>query len=103
MASEVIHYKDYLLPVGSYCQISEEGVPHNSMKARTRGAISLGPSENAHGWQKFYALDTDKVVVERQWLRLPMTGAVIIRINKLAVGQPTITTCLHGSKGTSDR
>ena len=62
MAGEVIHYKkDYSLPVGSYCQISEECAPRNSMKARTRGAISFGPSGNAQGGQKFYSLDTGKL------------------------------------------
>ena len=65
MAGEVIHYKDYSLPVGSYYQISEEGVPRNSMKPRMHGAISLGPSGNSQGGQKFFALDTGKVVVRR--------------------------------------
>ena len=34
MTSEVVSYKNYLFLVGSYCQISEEGTPRNSMVAR---------------------------------------------------------------------
>ena len=89
MTSEVVLYKNCSFPFGSYCQISEEGTPRNSMLARTRGAISLGPSGNVQGGHKFYALDTKSVVVRRQWVRLPMTEAVIKRIESLAVGQPS--------------
>ena len=59
------------------------------MLARTRGAIALGPSGNVQGGHKFYALDTRSVVVRRQWVRLPMTDAVIARIERLALGQPS--------------
>ena len=89
MTGEVIHYKFCSVPFGCYCQISEEGTPRNSMLARTRGAIALGPSGNVQGGQKFYALDTRSVVVRRQWVRLPMTDAVIARIERLALGQPS--------------
>ena len=57
--------------------------------ARTRGAIALGPSGNAQGGHKFYTLDTRSVVVRRQWVRLPMTAAIIARIELLAQGQPS--------------
>ena len=89
MTGEVIHYKFCSVPFGCYCQISEEGTPRNNMLVRTRGAIALGPSGNVQGGQKFYALDTRSVVVRRQWVRLPMTDAVIARIERLALGQPS--------------
>ena len=44
MTGEVVHYKYCSIPFGCYCQISEEGTPRNSMLARTRGAIALGPA-----------------------------------------------------------
>jgi hypothetical protein len=77
MTGEVVHYKYYCVPFGSYCQISKEDTPRNSMLARTEGAIALGPSGNAQGGIKFYTLATGKVVVQRQFKRLPMTDAVI--------------------------
>jgi hypothetical protein len=89
MTGEVVHYKFCSIPFGCYCQISEEGTPRNSMLARTRGAIALGPSGNVQGGHKFFALDTKSVVVRRQWVRLPMTAAVIARLERLALGQPS--------------
>jgi hypothetical protein len=89
MTGEVVHYKFCFIPFGCYCQISEEGTPRNSMLARTRGAIALGPSGNAQGGHKFYTLDTRSVVVRRQWVRLPMTEALIARIELLAQDQPS--------------
>ena len=89
MTGEVVHYKYCCIPFGCYCQISKEGTPRNSMLARTEGAIALGPSGNAQGGHKFFTLATAEVVVRRQWVRLPMTEAVIARISLLAVGQPS--------------
>jgi len=40
MTGEVMHYKYYCVPFGSYCQISKEDTPRNSMLARTEGAIA---------------------------------------------------------------
>ena len=59
------------------------------MLVRTRGAIALGPIGNAQGGHKFYTLDTRSVVVRRQWVRLPMTEALIARIELLAQDQPS--------------
>jgi hypothetical protein len=46
MTGEVVYYKYYSVPFGSYCQISKEDTPRNSMLARTEGALALGPSGN---------------------------------------------------------
>jgi hypothetical protein len=61
------------------------------MLARTEGAIALGPSGNAQGGIKslLWPQATGKVVVHRQFKRLPMTDAVIACIGLLAVGQPS--------------
>jgi len=75
---------------GRYCQIHEEDQPRNSMAARTQGAISLGPSGNFQGGQKFYTLTTGKVVVRRAWTELPTSNSVITRIHLLAKGMPAL-------------
>ena len=86
MTGEVVHYKYCSIPFGCYCQISAEGTPRNSMLARTESALALGPSGNTQGGHKFWTLNTGRVVVRRQWVRLPMTVAVIARIDLMAVG-----------------
>jgi hypothetical protein len=63
MSGEVVNYKFCSMGFGRYCQIHEEDQPRNSLAARTQGAISLGPSGNSQGGQKFYTLTTGKVVV----------------------------------------
>ena len=62
MSGEVVNYKYCKMGFGRYCQIHEEDKPRNSNNARTQGEISLGPSRNAQGDQKFYTLTTGKVV-----------------------------------------
>ncbi len=41
MSGQVITYKQYLLPFGTYCQVHEEDGQRNSLVARTQGAISV--------------------------------------------------------------
>jgi hypothetical protein len=71
------------LKFGSYCQVAEDVTPRNSLAARTRGAISMGPSGNLSGGQRFLTLDTGKLVVGNRWKELPMTSAVIDCVNML--------------------
>ncbi len=71
------------LKFGSYCQVAEDVTPRNSLAARTRGAISMGPSGNLSGGQHFLALDTRKMIVRNQWKELPMPLAVINCVNLL--------------------
>ncbi|MGL6132320.1 MAG: hypothetical protein ACRCZ9_11980, partial [Fusobacteriaceae bacterium] len=92
MSGEVINYKQYCLPFGTYCQVHEEDSPRNNMAPRTQGAISMGPNNNQQGGQIFYTLTTGKIVVRRSWNVLPMPDAVINRVNKLAEDQPQILT-----------
>jgi hypothetical protein len=58
MSSEVLDFKKFSLPFGSYCQVHEEKLPRNSLASRTIGAISLGPSGNAQGGHRFLTLNT---------------------------------------------
>ena len=64
MSGETLDYKKHLsLQVGHYFQVHEEDLPRNSQLARTKGAISLGPSGNLQGGFKFVALNTGKKIV----------------------------------------
>jgi hypothetical protein len=108
MSGETINYKQYCLPLGTYCQVHEEDSLRNSMAARTQGAISLGPSNNRQGAQKFYTLTTGKVVVRRSWNVIPMTDKVITRVNQLGADQPQLLTFFNrnnreiGDKSTTE-
>ena len=77
MSGEIINYKQYCLPFGSYCQVHKEDLPRNSMEPRTQGAISLGPSTNRQGSQKFYNLITARVIIRRSWTVIPTNDGVI--------------------------
>ena len=90
MSGEVADFKYCNMGFGRYCQIHEDDHPRNSLKARTRGAISLGPSGNAQGGHKFYTLDNGTVVVRRAWTELPTPQSVIERIHLLARGMPAM-------------
>ena len=83
MTGAKLHMSQLQLKFGSYCQVAEDVTPRNSLAARTRGAISMGPSGNLSGEQRFLALDTDKLIVRNCWKELPMPSAVIDRVNVL--------------------
>ena len=80
--------KDLRLPTGAYCQVHEEELPRNSQKARTLGAICLGPTGNDQGGYKFMSLKTEEKITRYSWDELPMPDSVIARVNKLAKDQP---------------
>ena len=92
MSGECINYKHYCVPFGTYCQVHKEDGPHNSMTARTQGAISMGPSNNRQGGQVFFTLTTAKVVVHCSWNVIPMPNTVIAHVNKLGRDQPNLLT-----------
>jgi hypothetical protein len=78
-----LHMNQLQLKFGSYCQVAEDVNPCNSVAARTHGAISMGPSSNLSGGQRFLALDTGTLIVRNFWKELPMPLAVIDRVNVL--------------------
>jgi hypothetical protein len=53
MTGRGIHADNLLLKFGTYCQVSENVEPRNSLAERTRGAISIGNSGNLRGGQAF--------------------------------------------------
>jgi hypothetical protein len=93
MSGETLDFKKHLsLQIGQYCQIHEEDTPRNSQVARTKGAISLGPSGNLQGSFKFMALSSSKKIVRRSWEVIPLPDVVINRVNELGKYQPLIMT-----------
>jgi hypothetical protein len=99
MSGETLDYKKHLsLQLGQYCQVQEEDNPRNSQIARTKGAISLGPSGNLQGGFKFMALNSGNKIVRRTWGVIPMPDLVIDRVNALDRDQPPHMTFtdIHG-------
>ena len=99
MSGETLDYKKHLrLQIGQYCQVHEEDTLRNSLRPRTKGAISLGPSGNLQGGFKFMALNTGKKIIQRSWDVIPMPDTVITRVNTLGNDQPEqlIFTDRHG-------
>jgi hypothetical protein len=83
MAGAQLHMSQLQLKFGSYCQIAEDVTPRNSLAARMCGTISMRPSRNLSGGQRFLALDTGKLIVRNCQKELPMPLAVINRVNVL--------------------
>jgi len=83
MTGAQLHINRLQLKFGSYCQVAEDVTPRNSLAARTRAAISMGPSRNLSGVHCFLALDSGKMIVRNRWKELPMPTAVIDRVNVL--------------------
>jgi hypothetical protein len=67
MTGAKLHMSQLQLKFGSYCQVAEDVTPRNSLAVRTRRAISMGPSGNLLGGQRFLALDTSKMIVRNCW------------------------------------
>jgi hypothetical protein len=68
MTGAQLHMNHLRLKFGSYCQVAEDVTPRNSLAARTRAAISMGPSGNLSGGHRFLALDTRKMIKRPSWL-----------------------------------
>jgi hypothetical protein len=99
MSGLTLDYKKHLrLQLGQYCQVHEEDTPCNSLRPRTKGAISLGPSSSLQGGFKFMALNIGKKIIWHSWDVIPMPDMVITRVNMLGNDQPEqlIFTNRHG-------
>jgi hypothetical protein len=99
MSGETLYFNKHLsLQISQYCQVHEEDTPQNSQVARTKGAISIGPSGNLQGGFKFMALNSDKKIVQCSWDVIPLPDVVINRINELGKDQPRLMmfTDRHG-------
>jgi hypothetical protein len=100
VSGETLDFKKHIsLQIGHYWQVHEEDTPRNSQVARTKGAISLGPSGNLQGGFKFMALNSGKKIVRRSWDVIPLPYVVVNRVNELGKDQPRLMTFTdrHGS------
>ena len=89
LLGQVLDRKKHLdLEFGEYCQVHEENNPKNSDKARTLGAICLGPTGNEQGGYKFMSLVTGEKITRHLYDALPMPDSVIKRVNKLGKDMP---------------
>ena len=78
LGGKPLSYKKHLTTAfGSYVQTHEEDKPQNDQKARTRGAISLGPTFDEQGSYKFLVLNTGEKITRRKWDEVPMPDMVI--------------------------
>jgi hypothetical protein len=85
MTGEKFDYNKHCrIEVGAYAQVHEEPHPLNSMQPRTIGAIALGPARNLQGGYRFMNLNTGKVIIRRNFTKLPMPDDVIRRIEQMA-------------------
>ena len=97
MTGAQLHMSQLQLKIGSFCQVAKDVTPCNSLAACLHGAISMGPSGNLSGGQRFLALDTGKLIVRNCWKELPMPLAVIDRVNGIGHAKHSIlvfTDCL---------
>jgi hypothetical protein len=93
MSGETLDFKKHLsLQIGQCCQVHEEDTHRNSRDARTKGAISLGPSGNIQGGFKFMALNSGNKIVRRSWDVISLPDVVINRVNELGKDQPHLVT-----------
>jgi hypothetical protein len=88
MSGDIIDFKKFSLPFGSYCQVHEEKLPRNSLVNRTLGAISLGPSRNAQGRHNLFTLNTSRVITRWSWDVIPMPKSIVDRVNFIGRDQP---------------
>jgi hypothetical protein len=77
---------------GSYVQVWEPSAQTNSLKMRRRRAIALGPLQMSTTSYLFLALDTGMIINRAQFTEIPMTAAVIARVNELGYGKPELLT-----------
>ena len=92
MSGRGVSVEDLRVPFGSYVQVTNATMPHNSLEPRTRGAIALGMMGNNTGGRVLLALDTGKLIRRSHVKVIPMTDEVIARVNYLGRGEKSLLT-----------
>ena len=85
-------YNQLKIEIGQYCTVFEDNNPTNTTRRRMVDAIALNQTGNAQGTYHFMSLASGKKIARRQFTPLPMTNAVIRRVEAIAEaqGQPHI-------------
>jgi hypothetical protein len=97
MSGEIIDFKKFSLPFGTYCQVLEEKLPQNSLADRNLRAILLGPSGNAQGRHKIDTLNTSQVITRQSWEVIPMPKSLVDRVNYIGGDRPILPMFLKQS------
>lgn len=78
------YIKHCKVPFGTYCQVFQHNDPSNTDAECTVDAICLGPTGNLQGSYKFFNLETRQKIICNQFTPIPMTKAIITRVNRIA-------------------
>ena len=81
---QMVNYRDLKASYGAYAQVHESNDIANNTHPRTVGAIALGISPNRSGYYEFMNLNTGKLLSRKRFTILPITDAVIQRVEQLA-------------------
>ena len=92
MSDRGVLVQDLEIAFGSYVQVTNATVPHNSLEPCTRGAIALGMMGNETGGRMLMALDTGKLIRRSHARVIPITAKVIARVNYLGRGEKSLLT-----------
>ena len=95
--------QDLEIPFGSYVQVTNATMPHNSLEPRTQGAIALGMMGTNTGGRVLMALDTGKLIRQSNAMVIPMTAKVIARVNYLGRGNKFFSLFKTGKEKISGR
>ena len=87
-----LNFQSLRLEFGSYVQLFDDFSPSNTPRARSLGAIALGPTGNAQNAYHFLSLASGSQVSRHRWTELPITDLAIARVEAIAFaeGQPLI-------------
>jgi hypothetical protein len=87
-------------PFGSYCDVLVDPDITNTLEPRTKWAICMGPMGNLQGSYKFLSLMAKKKVMRRKIIKTPVTEAVIMQVEEMAVKDGAVKgICFKVRKG----
>ena len=81
---KMVSYAKLRVSFGSYVQVHESMDRTNTTEPRTIGAIALGMSSSRSGHYEFMNLNTGKILSRKHFTVLPVTDAVIKRVEHIA-------------------
>ena len=79
------YHKHCSLAFGEYCHVHNPQNITNIMAARTSPAIAMGPTSNLQGGHNFFCLQTKRMIVCRQWTKLPVLDSVVEQIHNISL------------------
>ncbi len=77
--------KHCLLGFGDYVHVHNPRTITNTMAPRTSSAIAMGPTSSIQGSQRFFCLQTKRILIRRQLTKLPIPDFVIQQIHVISM------------------